>query len=99
MRLPGRKRHAGRAGHRRQELFVVDRELVVEPVARGRLGRRDQVADERHQARPRRQPQRSITIATRQTTAHGHQDHTIRRRRVQRRQPLGGRLSGSGARR
>ena len=51
MRLPGSERHAGRAGHRRQELVVVDRELVVEAVARRQLDRRDQVADERHRAR------------------------------------------------
>ena len=48
--VAGQKRHAGGAGHRRQELVVVDRELVVEAVARRKLGRPDQVADERHRA-------------------------------------------------
>ena len=42
------ERHPGRPGHRRQELFVVDRELVVESVPRWELGGRDQVTDERH---------------------------------------------------
>ena len=49
-RVPRQERHPGRARHRRQELLVVDRELVVEAVLRRGLDRRDQVADQRHEA-------------------------------------------------
>ena len=77
------ERHAGRAGHRRQELLVVYGELVVEPVAGWELGGRDQVTDERHRAGAGRPAPLVVDHRPQEDGAQIHQDHSSRRARDQ----------------